>query len=132
MKKKFEFSIGQHVTLAASKEKGRVIGRAKYETGLRQYLVRYVAADGRQEEAWFGADALRQQSVLEVISTSMRDANIGRALVSPPSRDQEIAKIKASLDAMDGTIMALQSTVASLDSRFNAVTAIHSGGAVAQ
>lgn len=54
----FKHAIGDHVKLALSGERGAVVGRAEYEHLPPAYLVRYVAADGRQVEDWFSASAL--------------------------------------------------------------------------
>lgn len=56
---KFQFEIGADVALSMSGEQGQVIGRAEYAHQPPQYFVRYVAADGRQCEGWFEAQALR-------------------------------------------------------------------------
>lgn len=56
---KFQFEIGAAVALSMSDEKGQVIGRAEYANQPPQYWVRYVAADGRQCEAWFDSEAIR-------------------------------------------------------------------------
>ena len=54
----FTYELGQDVALAMSSEQGVVVGRAEYTNGADQYYVRYVAADGRQVEAWLSEDAL--------------------------------------------------------------------------
>jgi len=54
----FKFEIGAAVKLALSGETGSVIGRSEYQAMPPQYFVRYVAADGRQAEGWFEAEAL--------------------------------------------------------------------------
>lgn len=51
----FKFSIRDRVKLALSGEAGIVVGRAQYQAAENGYLVRYVAADGRQVETWFGS-----------------------------------------------------------------------------
>lgn len=58
MSGQFLFNLGDNVRLEMSREKGRVIGRAEYENNPPSYFVRYVAADGRQVQDWFNADAL--------------------------------------------------------------------------
>jgi hypothetical protein len=52
------FELGTEVTLLFSGEFGEVIGRAQYMHGEDNYLVRYMAGDGRQVETWWGASAL--------------------------------------------------------------------------
>lgn len=54
----FEYQLNQEVQLTLSAEQGVVIGRAEYSTGTKAYLVRYVAADGRQAEAWWDEAAI--------------------------------------------------------------------------
>jgi hypothetical protein len=143
MKKKFEHCIGAHVELAMSKEKGRVIARAKFETGVRQYLVRYLAADGRQTEGWFESDALRKinaarslgdlltAAVIEeakaptVLLPHMRinDAAIesvklkAEPYVAKPN-GEELEAIKSHLSSLSNSVAALQTAVSSLDSQF--------------
>ncbi len=70
VKKTFDFKLSQNVGLALSKkrpaqlneprptETGVVIGRSQYTNCNPQYLVRYVAADGRQIEEWLAEDAI--------------------------------------------------------------------------
>jgi hypothetical protein len=53
------FKIGAEVSLAMSGEKGKIIGKAEYESYPDSFMVRYVAADGRQCEGWFEAPALK-------------------------------------------------------------------------
>lgn len=50
-----KFKLGENVQLALSKEKGVIVGRAEYSDSVPGYLIRYVAADGRQTECWFKA-----------------------------------------------------------------------------
>lgn len=57
----FQFALGQSVRLEQSKETGKVIGRAEYVNSQPSYLVRYICADGRQVETWWGQDALTDQ-----------------------------------------------------------------------
>ena len=53
------FVLGHNVRLVGSTERGQVIARAHYlETAAPQYLVRYVAGDGRLTEAWWSEHAL--------------------------------------------------------------------------
>lgn len=54
----FVFELNEAVRLEMSGEHGRVIGRAEYAHVPPQYLVRYVAADGRQVEEWFDSTAI--------------------------------------------------------------------------
>lgn len=56
--KSFKFDMGKLVRLELTSEEGRVIARAEYEACENNYLVRYVAADGRQVENWFNESAL--------------------------------------------------------------------------
>ena len=56
----FEYQLNQEVQLTLSAEKGVVIGRAEYSTGTKAYLVRYVAADGRQAEVWWDEAAITE------------------------------------------------------------------------
>jgi hypothetical protein len=57
-KKTFNFKLGDQVKLATSSETGTVIGRAHYVNQDPQYYVRYLAADGRQTEAWWAEDGI--------------------------------------------------------------------------
>lgn len=56
----FRFNLNQQVAIVASGESGQVIGRAQYSTGQDQYFIRYLAADGRAVESWWGEDALTE------------------------------------------------------------------------
>lgn len=57
MGKMFEFELKDTVRLIMSEEEGIVVGRdARHPRN--SYNVRFVAADGRQVEAWFPEDAL--------------------------------------------------------------------------
>lgn len=56
--KNFEFNIGARVKLSMSHESGIVKGRAEYDNSQNNYLVLYVAADGRQVSSWLGEDEL--------------------------------------------------------------------------
>ena len=42
-----------------AREYGEVIGRAEYTDAEPQYLVRYMAGDGRATEQWWAESALR-------------------------------------------------------------------------
>lgn len=53
-----KFELKQTVTIAASGERGEVIGRAEYVTSEPQYLLRYKCADGRAVESWWAESAL--------------------------------------------------------------------------
>lgn len=56
---KFKFEMEAPVKLKLSVgEEGVVIGRAEYLDMSPQYWVRYVAADGRQVEAWLAESAI--------------------------------------------------------------------------
>jgi hypothetical protein len=57
MKDDFNFNLGDKVRLV-SNELGEVIGRAEYLTSENSYYLRYVAADGRATESWWGESAL--------------------------------------------------------------------------
>lgn len=142
MKKQFEHSIGAHVELAMSKEKGRVVARAKFETGVRQYLVRYVAADGRQVEGWFESDALRNvnaaQSLSDLTTAVLEGAKVQSALLPHMSvndaaiesvklkaepyvakpNGEELEAIKSHLSSLSNSVAALQTAASSLDSQF--------------
>jgi len=56
----FQFQLGDEVSIAVSGEKGTITGRAEFDTGVRQCLVRYKAGDGRAVENWWNEDALRK------------------------------------------------------------------------
>lgn len=60
---KWLFELGEKVELVASNESGSVIGRAEYLASERSYLIRYMAADGRLVEQWWGESAI--QTTLE-------------------------------------------------------------------
>ncbi len=56
-----KYFLGQEVILSLSKEAGTIIGVAKYINNQEhQYLIRYVAADGRQDES------RRAESAIEI------------------------------------------------------------------
>jgi hypothetical protein len=57
---KFKFELGAPVRLSKSEEKGNVTARAEYENSENQYLIIYLAADGRQVDAWWAESQLRQ------------------------------------------------------------------------
>lgn len=52
-KKTFDFKLGDKVKIERSDEHGEVVGRAHYRDSNPNFLVAYVAADGRACEAWF-------------------------------------------------------------------------------
>jgi len=47
-------------TIGVPIERGIVVGRLEYDSGSRQYLVRYKSGAGSQVEAWWDGDALFQ------------------------------------------------------------------------
>lgn len=49
----FKHEIGQVVFVTISCEEGHVKARAEYNGGPNQYLIHYLAADGRAVDAWF-------------------------------------------------------------------------------
>lgn len=53
-----KYALNQNVTIAASGEKGEVVGRAEYSNSEATYRVRYKAADGRAVESWWDESAL--------------------------------------------------------------------------
>ena len=57
--KKFKFDIGEKVELIESGEQGTVTGRAEYDNTENSYLVRYKAADGRQQQCWWEESAIK-------------------------------------------------------------------------
>ena len=57
-KKKFEFALGDRVSLTESGETGEIIARGQYINSNPTYLIRYVAGDGRQTEQWWAEDAI--------------------------------------------------------------------------
>ena len=58
--KEFEFELNQEVEIAASRERGEVIGRAEFATSENSYLIRYAAHDGRAVEQWWAESALKE------------------------------------------------------------------------
>jgi hypothetical protein len=58
---KFKLELGEPVKLSKSEEKGHVTARAEYENGENQYLIVYLAADGRQVDAWWPETQIRQE-----------------------------------------------------------------------
>ena len=59
----FVFEMNQPATITVSGETGVVIARAEYEVGGNNYLLRYVAKDGRATEAWWLETALTAVTV---------------------------------------------------------------------
>jgi hypothetical protein len=55
---KLLFQLGDAVQIAASDERGTVIGRAQYLNAEPAYLLRYKCADGRAIESWWTQQAL--------------------------------------------------------------------------
>ena len=55
---KMKFELGDHVRIHSGAENGGIIGRAEYVNTCNNYLVRYVAGDGRAIESWWAEDAL--------------------------------------------------------------------------
>ncbi|EPJ3763123.1 hypothetical protein NPI25_000450 [Providencia stuartii] len=49
----FKHELGQVVQVTISSEEGHIKARAEYHNGPNQYLIHYLAADGRAQEAWF-------------------------------------------------------------------------------
>ena len=49
----FKYVLGQTVQVTISKEKGYIKARAEYKNISNQYLIHYLAADGRAVDAWF-------------------------------------------------------------------------------
>ncbi|AUP76391.1 hypothetical protein CWS02_06455 [Enterobacter sp. EA-1] len=49
----FRHVLGQGVKVTISGEEGHVKARAEYANCSNQYLIHYLAADGRAVDAWF-------------------------------------------------------------------------------
>lgn len=49
----FKHILGQVVFVTISGEVGHVKARAEYNSGPNQYLIHYLAADGRAVDSWF-------------------------------------------------------------------------------
>ena len=49
----FKHELGQVVQVTISGEEGHVKVRAEYHNGPNQYLIHYLAADGRGTDVWF-------------------------------------------------------------------------------
>lgn len=54
----FEYELGAQVTISVSNESGTIIARAQHSNTDNQYLLRYMAGDGRAVEAWWDVAAL--------------------------------------------------------------------------
>lgn len=50
---KFKHELGQVVQVTISGEQGHVKARAEYTYSANQYLIHYLAADGRAVDVWF-------------------------------------------------------------------------------
>lgn len=61
----FKFKLNCEVIIAASGERGVVVGRAEFTDGKPQYLIRYMAADGRAVEVWWNQSALTTHDLLK-------------------------------------------------------------------
>ena len=55
---KFKHELGQSVKVTISGEKGHVKARAEYVNCRNQYLIHYLAADGRAVDSWFDENEL--------------------------------------------------------------------------
>lgn len=49
----FKHELGQVVKVTISGEEGHIKARAEYTNMCNQYLIHYLAADGRAVDAWF-------------------------------------------------------------------------------
>lgn len=49
----FRHELGQVVKVTISGEEGHIKARAEYTTCANQYLIHYLAADGRAVDKWF-------------------------------------------------------------------------------
>ncbi|MBW5406392.1 hypothetical protein ACISK3_07925 [Morganella morganii] len=49
----FKHELGQVVQVTISGEEGHIKARAEYHNGPNQYLIHYLAADGRGTDGWF-------------------------------------------------------------------------------
>nr|WP_321459654.1 hypothetical protein [uncultured Cohaesibacter sp.] len=56
----FAFDLDQKVKMKLSDEQGLIIGRAEFVMDTPNYLVRYLAADGRQVESWWNESAIEK------------------------------------------------------------------------
>ncbi|MEG6430214.1 hypothetical protein QCN13_14770 [Enterobacter hormaechei] len=55
---KFKHELGQSVKVTISGEKGHVKARAEYVNCRNQYLIHYLASDGRAVDSWFDENEL--------------------------------------------------------------------------
>ena len=56
----FKFNLEEEVSLKESGETGIIIGRAEYTNQSPSYLVRYRAADGRQQKVWWDENDIKE------------------------------------------------------------------------
>lgn len=49
----FKHELSQVVQVTISGEEGHIKARAEYHNGHNQYLIHYLAADGRAVDGWF-------------------------------------------------------------------------------
>lgn len=56
--KAMQFKLNDRVVIANGAEIGVVVGRSEHINAANNYLVRYVAGDGRAVEQWWAEDAL--------------------------------------------------------------------------
>ncbi|WP_140181280.1 hypothetical protein [Providencia stuartii] len=49
----FKYQLGLVVQVNISDEEGHIKARAEHHNGPNQYLIHYLAADGRAQDAWF-------------------------------------------------------------------------------
>lgn len=54
----FKHELGQVVQVTISGEEGHVKARAEYKSGVNQYLIHYLTADGRGVDGWFEEEEL--------------------------------------------------------------------------
>jgi hypothetical protein len=54
----FKYSLRQVVKLVESGESGTVVGRSESLAAANDYLIRYKAADGRQQQVWWTEEAI--------------------------------------------------------------------------
>ena len=59
---KFKFELGEPVKLSKSEESGHVKARSESEHNENQYLIVYLAADGRQVDMWWAESEIRKQA----------------------------------------------------------------------
>lgn len=56
----FKYTLYSRVKLKESSEQGEVTARAEYTYCDNQYLIRYMAGDGRMVESWWTETAISQ------------------------------------------------------------------------